>query len=109
MSRSETQRALAVCFGFTAVAVYGPVSTSCALSLRLTLPHVSPVRAPENRKMNRSKYNHSSSPKSGCRVVQISQESKGTTITTEQELNESSVSTVKNSTFGLRGRARVNR
>ena len=64
-----------------------------------TLPHVSPVRAQENRKMNRSKYIYSTTAQRQCRAGEIDQESKRTTINTERELDESLVSTVKNSTL----------
>ena len=84
-------------FQSTAVAVHGPVSTSCACPCVCTLSHVSPVRAPENRKMNRSKNQCSTTTEGQSRVGQVSQESKRTTTPTENEPDESLVSTVKNS------------
>ena len=86
-------------FQSTAVAVHGPVSTSCACPCVCTLPHVSPVRAPENRKMNRSKNQCSTTTEIQSRVERVCQESKRTTTTTEPESDESLVSTVKNSTL----------
>ena len=80
-------------FQSTAVAVHGPVSTSCACPCVCTLPHVSPVRAPENRKMNRSKNQCSTTTEIQSRVERVCQESKRTTTTTEPESDESLIST----------------
>ena len=64
-----------------------------------TLSHVSLTRAPENRKMNRSKHQYSTTE--ACyRVVQIGQESQETTITTEHELDESPVTTRRGRRYG---------
>ena len=64
------------------------------LSLRLYVAHVSPVRAPENRKMNRSKNQCNTTTEDQRRVERVCQESKRTTTTTEPESDESLTSTV---------------
>ena len=61
------------------------------------LPHVSPVRAPENRMMNRSKQKQNSTTEKGHRAGGVDQESRRATTTTENEQSKSSVTTVKNS------------